>query len=580
MQIGRQLNRFPPKLDGDAYPEGLRALVSFVLDSDPRTRPSMQLILEHPFIAESRETHPTASLGELVKTYYQWLQKGGQRASLFNPGGAAHAEMPEDNSALTGDEWNFSTTANFEKRYSLVNFDELSASLAEMEAELTPNASPPSRSFEEPRDLGVDMSFEEQANFDERVKRGAAAMEGLFDGEKPMYRYETKNDFVPIEQQSSSDLPLRTDTDRSSVTSTFIDINLGAYDSSHYAAGVGAPAPFQLADADTIRANRSSNRLTRHLSVVTSESQEPDEYPVPRGPRPPTMEWTFPSSMQPSGGDADASEEGEDDSFVGDRDEKRDTREWKFPIMREEDNENPPVEYSDSFSEVGEPAPANGDDEGELTARSAAVPPTGQEPDPQDQEFPFGGPLESRPGTATSFHSTDTDPFRLDRTVIPSREPRSSSFEQFPSIPDSAGDNEFETSSSLGEPANSYQEHGWQDGMHSRNGSFVAPSTPGMMSDMPSHHQQHQTEVLRRYPLSEFPEPVPPSIESLTAGASDDVVNAELDRLMSDILNGLAVTGEALSMVDMESTLHVEDSEEEEIDQDHAADSSGGGEPV
>ena len=91
MQIGRQLNRTKPKLDKEGYSDELKDLISFSLDSDPRSRPTMADILTHSFIAETEESHPTSSLGELVQMYYQWSQRGGQRISLFNPGGAAAA---------------------------------------------------------------------------------------------------------------------------------------------------------------------------------------------------------------------------------------------------------------------------------------------------------------------------------------------------------------------------------------------------------------------------------------------------------------------------------------------------------
>ncbi|KAI5299262.1 hypothetical protein KEM55_002395, partial [Ascosphaera atra] len=70
MQIGRQLGRKPPKLEGDSYSEELRSLVSYALNTDPSTRPTMKDILEHPYIANSEEKYPTSSLSELVKIYY------------------------------------------------------------------------------------------------------------------------------------------------------------------------------------------------------------------------------------------------------------------------------------------------------------------------------------------------------------------------------------------------------------------------------------------------------------------------------------------------------------------------------
>jgi hypothetical protein len=60
-------------------------------------------------------------------------------------------------------------------------------------------------------------------------------------------------------------------------------------------------------------------------------------------------------------------------------------------------------------------------------------------------------------------------------------------------------------------------------------------------------------------PHLNFPHPVPPSVESLTEGASDEVVTAELDRLLGDFLDGLAATGEALSMADVRRAIENEE---------------------
>ncbi|XHG03697.1 hypothetical protein AWENTII_006992 [Aspergillus wentii] len=320
IQIGRQLSRKTPKLENDKYSEGLRDLVSFSLESDPRTRPTMSDVLSHDFIAGSEEEYPISSLSELVRIYYQWSQRGGQRISLFHPGGAAAAEFP-DAEDTAAEDWNFSTTDGFERRFSVIDLDQLAASLAEMEEEISPTTTQPEQdSTDEPGD--TEMNAEEKANFDERVRRGAAAMEGLFDEEKPSYKYVTKNDFVPIElKQPTSDLPLRTDTDRSSVTSTFIDIDIGSFDSSHYAAGAATTQPFQLADADTIKANRSSGRQHRNSNeghsnldsdVGDNDSQEEDFQP-PTGPRPPTMDWKFPVFMQSQEEEPEAPKEQEEE---------------------------------------------------------------------------------------------------------------------------------------------------------------------------------------------------------------------------------------------------------------------------
>lgn len=350
MQIGRQLSRNPPKLEGDSYSEELRSLVSFALNADPASRPTMKDILQHPYIAGTEEKYPTSSLSELVRIYYQWTQSGGQRISLFNPGGAMPAEFP-GTGPFDGEDWNFSTTDNFERRFSLFDFDQLSASLSSYENQGGYNVPHPQAPLRDPFDdltQDMPMTAAQLANFDERVKRGAVAMEGLFDEAKPDYKYVTKNDFVPVEERPSlSDLPLRTETDRSSVASTFLELNLGAFDSSHYAAGTTAAPPFQLVDALTIKANRNGDREIQDSNMngqyVDDDDQDDYQYQQPSGPRPPTMEWTFPQSL-----DLNEQTQTDTEATVKQPSAPRPpTMDWSFPAMtRDDDTEKPDKQAS------------------------------------------------------------------------------------------------------------------------------------------------------------------------------------------------------------------------------------------
>lgn len=474
MQIGRQLNRAKPKLDKEGYSDGLKDLVSFALDSDPKTRPTMADIVSHSFIAGTEESHPTTSLGELVRVYYQWSQRGGQRISLFNPGGAVAAEFPNPDEDTFGGDWNFSTTDNFERRFSVINLDELAASLAEMEDEISPTTVPSEKhSLDEPRDM--EMSTDDKANFDERVRRGAEAMEGLFNEEMPNYTYETKNDFVPVEdRQPPSDLPLRTETDRSSVTSTFIDIDIGSFDSSHYAAGATTAQPIQLVDADTIKANRSSGRQQRNSNEARSRSSSNDvgnnrdsedlTFQPQTGPRPPTMDWKFPGFMQvpqdeepeskpeEDGGDSTPEAESTEPNNQAD---KRATLQWTFPVMAtqagEEDNS---VATDPSRFETLRAPLVSGPSTQSDTVRPISI----GEPGGDDEEEVDD---DHRPSTSHSTHSsiaasseTDYDPFRLDRPIpiSPSAHRAPSVIEDdFPEIIDMDSNDEYDHENEVGD---------------------------------------------------------------------------------------------------------------------------------
>lgn len=566
MQIGRQLNRNTPKLDSDSYSEGLKDLIAFALDSNPATRPTMADILAHPYIAGTDEEYPTSSVSELVRNYYQWSQRGGQRVSLFHPGGAAAAEIP--GAEESDDDWNFSTTDGFERRFSVIDLDQIAASLAEMEEAISPTTPLPDHdSNEEASDS--DMNPEQKANFDERVRRGAAAMEGLFDEEKPSYKYETKNDFIPVQPpQPVSDLPLRTETDRSSVTSTFIDIDIGSFDSSHYAAGAPSAQPFQLADADTIRANRSSLRPHRNSNENSSQSSSSDveacdspgeNFQPASGPRPPTMDWKFPGFMQPeeetakeAPNEAPAPDPVQDRSFQA---EKRATMEWTFPVMSTQPDETS----------------ANEEPERHDTIRAPIIPPERQ---------PAEEPVPSRPSTSASHTSTmsdsDYDPFRFDRPATPqgvSPQPIGSFNSEFPKLTESTDDDSESAGLLDGPGPDEEEEHPlWnqQGGVVSEDDVPPLPTaipvheSPGgtapSVSEPGSPIYEEPLQTARRDNISEvttlrnsgsgvisFPTVLPPSMESLMDGADDATITAELDRLLSDFLGALSATGEALS---------------------------------
>ncbi|KAJ5189144.1 hypothetical protein N7491_005468 [Penicillium cf. griseofulvum] len=574
MQIGRQLNRKTPQLDSDQYSQGLKDLIAYALDSNPDTRPTMADILAHPYIADTEEEYPTASVSELVRNYYQWSQRGGQRISLFHPGGAAPAEAPGIEESE--DDWNFSTTDGFERRFSVIDLDEIAASLAEMEQSISPTDARPEQDIYE-QFSEDDLNYEDKANFDERVRRGAEAMEGLFEHEKPSYTYETKNDFVPIEPaQSTSDLPLRAETDRSSVTSTFLDIDIGSFEASHYAAGAPSAQPFQLVDANTIRANRSSLRLHRTSSENSSKSsvssvdddRNLEDTFVPSGPRPPTMDWKFPSFVQDeeeqpeeeTEEEAPAQEPITEESFQA---EKRATMQWTFPVMESVPESQT---YDDRHDTLRAPLPE-------------------AQPPPESQPQSTDGPGDSRPSTSASNTSdSDYDPFRFDRPDTPegaSSRHHSHFFDtEFPAMLESAGYNEYEASGILDGPGPDEESHPvWrghssssslEDSMTALPTAVPIPQTPtaSSVTSGPVSEPGSPTfdtpvfETVRnvRHDVSEvpasqaedkgpipFPALDPPNAASLMEGMDDGVVAAELDRLLGDFQGSLSAIGEALS---------------------------------
>ena len=575
MQIGRQLNRVAPKLENSKYSDGLKDIVSFVLESNPSTRPTMADIQSHAYIADTEEAYPTSSLSELVRIYYQWSQRGGQRISLFHPGGAAAAEMPGTTMDSDSD-WNFSTTDGFERRFSVIDLDQIAASLAEMEDEIgTTNMQPARESFDEPIERVT--TKEDQANFDERVRRGAEAMEGLFNEDKPSYTYETKNDFVPIEEkQPVSDLPLRTETDRSSVTSTFIDIDIGSFDSSHYAAGASSSQPFQLADADTIKANRSSGRQFRNSSDSRScssssdvSNREPQDltFQPQSGPRPPTMDWKFPVFMQPPEEEEPQTEASQESApMEPEPTARRATMEWTFPLMT---------------AAAGEDQNGTDNDMDNSRYDTLRAPVLDLEPAATIRPTSIGEPGDSRPSTSASTHSrasvsissdTDYDPFRFDRPSTPPGgipQQQQGLENDYPELLASNEDKDDDQLSVLDGPGPDEEESHpvWQDNpdvsdsaLQSEpfptaiptnelepNPPFAARGDSPSSEPLPTARYAPATSALDEMEPIVFPDLVPPRLEVMHEGADESDVTAEMDRLLGDLLSALSATGEALS---------------------------------
>lgn len=279
--------------ENEIFSDSLRSLVKYALSPEVATRPTMKNILEHEYLANTEETHPTSALAELVKNYYGWLFSGGQRISLFMPGGAAAAATEDPDSEITPmDEWRFSMTPDFERRVSAVleipDLSDLAAT--DLEGEETPkqskvtNLSPPRT-----------MTAAQKANFEARVNRGAADLSNLFDQSRPAYEFKTKTDFVPTpEPRRTSDLPFRAMAeDRpSSIASNVID--LGDFDEEDYA--IAAPRTddkiqttyadtpmreqtFRLADASTLRQKRADSKGPRepNQSLTAKRASSADD---------------------------------------------------------------------------------------------------------------------------------------------------------------------------------------------------------------------------------------------------------------------------------------------------------------
>lgn len=116
-RLGSYLKQHTPRLEGDKYSEKLKDLVSFCLVEDPSQRPIIEEVQHHPYLFNTENTHPTSSLAMLVKAFRVWESQGGSRKSLFALGGAqGPSDSDLSSTAMANDEWNFSTTVDFDQR--------------------------------------------------------------------------------------------------------------------------------------------------------------------------------------------------------------------------------------------------------------------------------------------------------------------------------------------------------------------------------------------------------------------------------------------------------------------------------
>lgn len=116
-QLGGYLKQNTPKLEGNKYSAQLKHLVSYCLVEDPAQRPTIEHVQRHPYLFNTEKTHPTSSLSMLVRAFRVWEAQGGSRKSLFALGGAQGPSGSDlSSTALADDEWNFSTTVDFDQR--------------------------------------------------------------------------------------------------------------------------------------------------------------------------------------------------------------------------------------------------------------------------------------------------------------------------------------------------------------------------------------------------------------------------------------------------------------------------------
>ncbi|KAL8938228.1 MAG: hypothetical protein Q9211_003304, partial [Gyalolechia sp. 1 TL-2023] len=370
------LKRSAPTLKEKEFSDGLVDLVEYIMKTSPGDRPSMEAILQHSYLFETEDDYPTRSLADLVKMYYRWEYSGGQRISLFMPGGAEAATFPTIGDDDDG-EWNFSTTVNFDAQNTIPYLpgQQQSAPISNLtsnpEHHAATSSSHPASAFHKPKSsLNFAFSMSDSPEMDDpatpvphegldvtitapheaaasttttggNVGRGEKSLRAIFDPSAPDYQYggDNKSDdhlqVTPTTNQaeamrqsldrSKSDLPLR---NAASGVAVHKEVDKSGF--------VKTPS-IDLSSVNTIKANRM-NRSGLALDKHASDDNEGSSKGMLDSAKRATMEWTFATAQ-------DAPEAKE--APVPSRLAQRDTLDWSFAnagtVEEEPDEETLPV---------------------------------------------------------------------------------------------------------------------------------------------------------------------------------------------------------------------------------------------
>ncbi|KAK1833666.1 Serine/threonine-protein kinase nak1 [Podospora conica] len=266
-RFGSYLKQSCPRLEGDRYSEDLKNLVAFCLVDDPKKRPTIEQVQQHPYLFNTEDRYPTDSLSKLVSAYRLWEAQGGSRRSLFSAGGAQGAANGDDDDQDSDGGWVFDEDQSDE--LVLDNPDD---------AEMVRDA------------YGLRVSVpEEQPTVQARPGRRRRPPKNMPEFKGPLEKVFDPNTMTNYEDNSrvfygrqpspppNSDLPLRDSSQHSTVRESLIDLD----------ASLGGDTLSRFGNPETIKplVGDMAKRKTQEWSFSTAMSAlplEPDEdYPLP-----------------------------------------------------------------------------------------------------------------------------------------------------------------------------------------------------------------------------------------------------------------------------------------------------------
>jgi hypothetical protein len=275
--LGPYLRQHIPRLEGGDYSEGLRSFVAYCLEENAVERPPIEVVQDHPYIRDTNAQYPASTLSELVRAFKLWQDDGGSRRSLFMGGGAQGPSEISINDL--GDDWNFSTTAAFDRSVAQgANIQDVidvyGASVA-INSDLLDETSRPTRPTRQTR----------RRPPPEALAPLKAPLEKIFDPNTTSNYEENSRNHYNLAK--ASDLPLRDDSAQTSIKDTMID--LGDHDVET------GSSSFQ--DMDTIRVGgRTRNDISddEYDSInIYDYSRPPLSDPADNLNRR-TQDWKFP----------------------------------------------------------------------------------------------------------------------------------------------------------------------------------------------------------------------------------------------------------------------------------------------
>ncbi|KAK7917463.1 kinase-like domain-containing protein [Apiospora marii] len=214
-QFGEFLNGHIPRLEGPEYSDGLKDLVAFCLEKCPDRRPTIERVVDHSYIRDTSSAYPAASLSQLVRNYRMWEQQGGVRQSLLNPNMGAQVAAIRTSAETELDEWNFSTTLEFDQQVESSN---------QPEPDLHQNMVPPPLQPKARRRPPPHV-----------LARLKAPLEKVFDpNTRTDYTENSRTYYAPggngfgddgTQFSSAPDLPLRDDSSEAAIRESLIDLD-------------------------------------------------------------------------------------------------------------------------------------------------------------------------------------------------------------------------------------------------------------------------------------------------------------------------------------------------------------------